>query len=472
MQAAAATPLLRRAATAPHRVASPLGSKSTVHLVHWAYLRGHPKPQLNNNHETELLKSIFVLPVTSGRTLDIKDKIDIKAERSKRVSVPTLGAQYRIYSDDNLPKAICHDCLQQVSILHLYTVKVDKTQKFLEFHNIKSNAINTERHKLHPIIAAIPKHKENDIKSNDNSKQTSPKVKVPPTDFQQGDANTLKLQKRKSPADMRFLEVMPLDEFAITESIDKSLLNSTASSNKPSQLKEKDIKENADVQSNDVLDPIVLVDGRPAKQGAALDKQITLFYKMECCICHKQDFHFRSLMKHYKDRHGVPGYVTCCEKKFHYFYPKKIIEHMAYHLQPNIFMCRSCHQNFQTSQQLLEHQSNGGMSEGKIACPRCTDRYPTYQELGWHIVTHRSDKLQCDYCGKLLKHHHRKKTVNHMEDVILCSHCVRTLKSLEKQEREIKEKVKAKSNDVVTIQKYQKFRQAMGLSADEDGSTD
>lgn len=35
-----------------------------------------------------------------------------------------------------------------------------------------------------------------------------------------------------------------------------------------------------------------------------------------------------------------------------------------------------------------------------------------------------------------------------------------------------KEKVKAKSNDAITLQKYQKFRQAMGLSGDEDASTD
>lgn len=35
-----------------------------------------------------------------------------------------------------------------------------------------------------------------------------------------------------------------------------------------------------------------------------------------------------------------------------------------------------------------------------------------------------------------------------------------------------KEKIKAKSNDAITLQKYQKFRQAMGLSGDEDASTD
>ncbi|XP_045781285.1 zinc finger protein 710-like [Maniola jurtina] len=379
-----------------------------------------------------------------------------------------------IHTDDNLPKAICHDCLQQVAVLHLYAVKVDKTQKFLEFHNIKSNAIKREQHsseKLHPIIAAISDHKAPSTKHNDSLKQAPNKPNMPAKEFQQGDAKSPKAQKRKSAAERKFLEVMPLDEFAITESVDKSLLNSSTSSNKSPQIIGRDKNKNVGLV-NDVLDPIVLIDGRPAKQGAALDKQITLFYKMECCICHGQGFHFRSLMKHYKDRHGVPGYVTCCDKKFHYFYPKKIIEHMAYHLQPNIFMCRSCHHNFQTSQQLLDHQSNGGRSEGKIACPRCTERYPTYQELGWHIITHRSDKLQCDYCGKLLKHHHRKKTVNHMEDVVLCSQCVRTLKNLEKQEKETKEKVKAKNSDAVTQQKYQKFRLAMGLSADEDASTD
>ena len=36
-----------------------------------------------------------------------------------------------------------------------------------------------------------------------------------------------------------------------------------------------------------------------------------------------------------------------------------------------------------------------------------------------------------------LKHHHRKKTVNRMEDLILCSQCARILRSIEKQEKEI-----------------------------------
>lgn len=243
----------------------------------------------------------------------------------------------QIHTDDNLPKAICHDCLQQVSVLHLYTVKVDKTQKFLQFHNTKSKAIKQEQqtteNQLHPIIAAISDHKAK--KHNDTSKDTKPSM--PSSEFQQGDAKPPRLQKAKSPADLKFLEVMPLDEFAITESVDKSLLNGSTSVNKPPQMPGKQNEKNKN-SAQDVLDPIVLIDGRPAKQGAALDKQITLFYKMECCICHQEGFHFRSLMKHYKDRHGVPGYVTCCDKKFHYFYPKKIIEHMAYHLQPNIFM--------------------------------------------------------------------------------------------------------------------------------------
>ncbi|XP_026758813.2 zinc finger protein weckle-like [Galleria mellonella] len=385
-----------------------------------------------------------------------------------------------IRTDDNLPKAICHDCLQQVSLIHLYTIKVERTQKFLDFHKMKNieekRDQQTNDNKMQPAITQLT----HDFK--DTNKKINNLPKSPPTEFQQGDAKPTKqiIPKNKSPSDMKFMEAMPLEEFAKTESVDKSLLNSTSSANKtPVQnviTKEASKKGTSTSQSrdlvNDPLDPVVLINGRPAKQGAALDKQITLFYKMECCICHEKGFNFRSLMKHYKDRHGVPGYVTCCEKKFHYFYPKKIIEHMAFHLQPNIFMCPSCHQNFQSSQELIDHQSNGGRSDGKIICPRCSERFPTYHELGWHVITHRTDKQQCDYCGKILKHHHRKKTVNQMENVILCSQCVRTLKNIEKQEKDIKEKLKVKNNDAITLQKYQKFRQAMGLSGDEESSTD
>lgn len=249
----------------------------------------------------------------------------------------------QIRADDSLPKAICHDCLQQVAALHLYAVKVEKTQKFLDFHKIKAAEEKREtlsmhqslESKLHPIIAALS------VQNIEN--KVLPRCKTPPTEFQQGDAKpnkTKPIPKKKSPSDLKFMEAMTLDEFAKTERLDKTLLSTTSANKSPSEKhdgKKESKPEPADFTSES-LDPIVLIDGRPARQGAALDKQITLFYKMECCICHEKGFHFRSLMRHYKDRHGVPGYVTCCEKKFHYFYPKKIIEHMAYHLQPNIFM--------------------------------------------------------------------------------------------------------------------------------------
>lgn len=238
----------------------------------------------------------------------------------------------------------------------MYTVKVDKTQKFLDFYktkNIDEKPSGTiDASKLNPIISSVlPEH----FADVDRKTTNTPKAKTPSiVELQQGDIKTFKnklTSKKKSPVNMKFMESMPLDEFAKTEEVDKTLLNSapmvnrpphtptTPSAHSPKEKKEKvdPVKQLIEPKS-DVLDPIVLIDGRPAKHGATLDKQITLFYKMECGICHENGFHFRSLMKHYKERHGVPGYVSCCDKKFHYFYPKKIIEHMAYHLQPNIFM--------------------------------------------------------------------------------------------------------------------------------------
>ncbi|KAL4712671.1 hypothetical protein ACJJTC_007968 [Scirpophaga incertulas] len=381
-----------------------------------------------------------------------------------------------IRSDDTLPKAVCHDCLQQVTALHLYTVKVEKTQKFLEFHRSKLEEKKDRQisnRQLHPLASSLygedPRKKPN----NSNYRKSSN------SDHRQGDTKRSrnKIPKKKSPSDMKFLEAMPLEEFAKIENVDKLLLNNASVLYKsPIDSGTKEKEESIKLQSleKDIVDPIVLINGRPARTGSALDKQITLFYKMECCICHENSFQFKSLMKHYKERHGVPGYVTCCDKKFHYFYPKRIIEHMAHHLQPNIFMCTSCHQNFQTSNELQEHQTNGGRSNGKISCPRCSERYPTYRELGCHIVSHRleSDKFQCDYCGKTLKHHHRKKTVNNMENVILCSQCIRTLKNIEKQEKTDKDKTKVKNKLAVTMQRYQKFKQALGVSGDEETSTE
>lgn len=228
--------------------------------------------------------------------------------------------------------------------MHLYTVKVDKTQKFLNFHKMKTQ--EEEKFAVKATSSAQNVAQSDKKQMVTNSAQPAPTASDPPSELahQQGDTRMRpkNLQvKKKSPAEMKFMEAMPMEEFAQSEKLDKTLLSNTNVAAKPQTpytIAKKDIgKDRSDENLNDALDPTVLIDGRPARQGAALDKQITLFYKMECCICHERGFHYRSLMKHYKDRHGVPGYVTCCDKKFHYFYPKKIIEHMAYHLQPNIF---------------------------------------------------------------------------------------------------------------------------------------
>lgn len=232
-----------------------------------------------------------------------------------------------------------------MNLLHLYSVKVEKTQQFLDFHLLKTQEQLSRsqsppaKRPPHPVTLVISKQH---IQSNQKETLQKPNPQSPTDLHQQGDvkAKTKPIPKKKSPADMKFMESMPLEEFVNTEKLDKSLLGGNTTSNKSSKKEDKKKDGNLTIEdySNDVLDNVVLVDGRPAKQGAALDKQITLFYKMECNICHERGFNFRSLMKHYKERHGVPGYVMCCEKKFHYFYPKKIIEHMAFHLQPNIFM--------------------------------------------------------------------------------------------------------------------------------------
>lgn len=223
---------------------------------------------------------------------------------------------------------------------------MEKTQKFLDFHKMKNEqrerADSIPEKKLHPIIKALSSH---NIQSEVES-LTTPRSKSNTYEHKRNDVNPGKSKesKKKSRLEMEFMEAMPLEEFATTERVDASLLINPATVTNNSQLNATLKKINTKIKNCDennacdILDSTVLIDGKPAKQGADLDKQISQFYKMDCCICHSGGFDFRSLMRHYKEGHGVPGYVTCCNKKFHYFYPKKIIEHMAYHLQPNIFM--------------------------------------------------------------------------------------------------------------------------------------
>ncbi|XP_011568693.3 zinc finger protein weckle [Plutella xylostella] len=380
-----------------------------------------------------------------------------------------------VRADDYLPKAICHDCLKQVVAMHLYSIKVNKTQKYLDFHKQRRD----DRARISVTVPILNETPPKEARLKKSPRETKP------INNDQGDTRSVKpvVSKKVTPNEMKFLESLTMEEFANTEKLDQCILSSPGSSNDGSPKKITTNNNNNKIEKKrsktpspdettkiDVLDPTVLINGRPARHGADLDKQITLFYNMECCICHERAFHFKSLMKHYKERHGVPGYLTCCNKKFHYFYPKRIIEHMAFHLQANIFMCRSCHHNFQSSSELHEHVSNGGRSSGKVLCPRCTDRYPTYRELGAHLVTHRTEKIQCDYCAKILKNHHRKKTVNKMENLRLCNHCIRTLRTIEKQEKDAKEKLKVKKSDP-TQNQTPKFKKALQFS-DEELSTE
>ncbi|GBP68851.1 Zinc finger protein weckle [Eumeta japonica] len=323
-----------------------------------------------------------------------------------------------VQNDDILPKAICHECLKQVGAMNLYSVKVEKTQKFLDFHKTKilsdKKSDKQESNKSRPITTAQSDHRPGaERRSERHRENAGSNMKRHSSLSENANRNVraTKSPKKKSAVTTRskHMESMPLEEFVKSENLDERLL--TGASTPEHDTETPNLVEivpraprappprNVEPQK-DGLDPVVLINGRPARQGAALDRQVTLFYKMECCICHETGFNFKSLMQHYKDRHGVPGYVTCCEKKFHFFHPKRIIEHMAYHLQKDIFMCSSCHENFQSSKELYEHQNNGGRSEGKLFCPRCSARYPTYRELGRHLMEHRMDK-HCDFCGKL-----------------------------------------------------------------------
>jgi hypothetical protein len=183
--------------------------------------------------------------------------------------------------------------------MHLYAVKVEKTQKFLDFHKMKFVEDKRETPTEIKALATslVTSLSSQNINETNKKPPNNVKLKTPPSEHQQGDVklNKKQIPKKKSPSDMKFMEAMTLEEFANTEKVDKSLLNSSQMlckpSNQPTEKKEttkKDTKLETSEIIPESLDPIVLIDGRPARQGAALDKQITLFYKMECCICHEK----------------------------------------------------------------------------------------------------------------------------------------------------------------------------------------
>lgn len=163
------------------------------------------------------------------------------------------------------------------------------------------------------------------------------------------------------------------------------------------------------------------------------DDQISDFYKLDCDLCGQKFQKFLSLNRHYKIKHKVRGYVTCCEKKFNRRF--KIIQHLQYHRDPKTFRCKVCKKILQSTRALKSHMDIHAPPEAKVfQCDKCPKKFLRAWKLEKHVLFHSGEKSHiCATCDKafmtlpLLQNHVRN--VHENKYVRICDICAKVYRN-------------------------------------------
>lgn len=129
-------------------------------------------------------------------------------------------------------------------------------------------------------------------------------------------------------------------------------------------------------------------------------KTVDITQYLACVLCElrpKFDT-FEILMEHYKEMHGVRGYVSCCSKKL--YTKRSVIYHSEFHERPADFMCPVCQKLLPNKYNLQNHIMRHKPDEEKVyKCTQCSKRYHHKNDLKQHVST---KKIKfCSNFGKL-----------------------------------------------------------------------
>nr|XP_029712928.1 transcription factor grauzone-like [Aedes albopictus] len=146
-------------------------------------------------------------------------------------------------------------------------------------------------------------------------------------------------------------------------------------------------------------------------RGKELSMLIAKFYRLTCELCNDEDEEqnwgkfstLEAYLAHFKDTHGVKGYVSCCNQRI--IKPKLMAMHMARHIQPDAFKCVECGKLMTTPRILQYHIQNHRPEEKRpYKCSQCPRRFSYASALSSHSQSHLPEtertKHVCDECGK------------------------------------------------------------------------
>lgn len=137
------------------------------------------------------------------------------------------------------------------------------------------------------------------------------------------------------------------------------------------------------------------------------EKRVAEYFKMNCDLCGQQLDSLDNVQDHFSKKHKLKrGYlICCCNKKAKM--RNSIIEHVQWHMDPNMFRCSECSKTFMIKYGLRKHMStHHKQDEGSTDCSLCAKKFPNQRMLREHTArVHVPDdqKLTCHICEKKFK---------------------------------------------------------------------
>ncbi|XP_037036606.1 transcription factor grauzone-like [Bradysia coprophila] len=140
-----------------------------------------------------------------------------------------------------------------------------------------------------------------------------------------------------------------------------------------------------------------------------IERRVAEFFRMNCHLCDEPLSSLTKVSKHFRIKHNMErGYLICCCKKKAKV-RKAVIEHVEWHMNPNLFRCDNdeCSRTFNEKRALRKHMmEHQGRAEGPLDCSQCTKQFPNQDSLKRHVGrVHPQDnqKYTCDICKKDFK---------------------------------------------------------------------
>jgi hypothetical protein len=132
------------------------------------------------------------------------------------------------------------------------------------------------------------------------------------------------------------------------------------------------------------------------------EQKIAQLCKLECHMCAEEDLIFerwQDMKRHYRTVHQTDGYAIClcCNRSF--FSRTKVLEHVEWKLNPDIFKCETCGKCLVTRDGLREHMVSHEPNDSRLhKCSLCSKTFVRHCQFLEHQLHHLPDSEKTYVC--------------------------------------------------------------------------